>query len=108
MAMGNRMKRVGLAAVTLATVLTFASPVLAASTVVVLGTSTSSTSMTVTVRNTAFLCSVATVSATAVVNGALTTRSSTVLLLPGQTTAVGLKFGGTIGAVIQVGIYDDS
>ena len=108
MAMGNRMKRVGLAAVTLATALMLASPVLAASNVTVLGSTTCSTSVIVTVRNSGFLLSAATVSASAVVNGALTTRTTTVLLGPGQTTSVGLKFGGFVGAVLSVGVYDDN
>ena len=108
MAMGNRMKRVGLAAVTLATALMFASPVLAASNVTVLGSTSCGSSVTVTVRNSGFLLSLATVSASAVVNGSLTTRSSSVLLSPGQTASVGLKFGGIVGAVLQVGVYDDN
>ena len=108
MAMGNRMKRVGFAALAMATVLMIASPALAASSLIVQGTSTSGCIVTVNVKNTGMLLTLGTVTAEAIVNGTRTTKSASVLLLPGQSTSVSLKFGGTVGNLLSVGILDDA
>ena len=108
MAMGNRMKRLGLAALTIATAMMVASPALAASNVVVESVSSCGSKVTVSVRNTGFMLSLATVRADAMVNGSQVSNSASVLLLPGQTATVGFKFGGTVSLVLGVGVYDDN
>jgi hypothetical protein len=62
----------------------------------------------VTVRNTSLLVSIGTVRAEATVSGTTATKSASVILLPGQTANVSLKFGGTVGVVLSVGVADDS
>ena len=107
MAMGNRMKRVGFAALAMATVLMIASPALAASSLSVQGTTTSGCTVTVAVKNSGMLLSLGTVRVEATVNGTRTTKSASVLLLPGQSTSVSLKFSGTIGSLLSVGVLDE-
>ena len=103
-----RTKRVGFAALTMATILMVASPALAASNLTVQNVSSCGSTVTVTVRNSSLLLSYGTVRADATVNGIRMTSSTSVLLLPGQTANVGLKFGGTVSSLLSVGVYDDS
>jgi len=103
-----RTKRVGFAALAMATVLMVASPVLAGSSLTVQNVSSSGSTVTVTVRNSSLLLCYGTVRADATVNGVRMTTSASVLLLPGQTANVGLKFGGAVSALLTVGVTDDA
>jgi len=107
MAMGNRMKKVGFAALAMATVLMVASPALAASSITVQGVSSSGSMVTVTVRNSSCMLSLGTVRAEATVNGTRMTTSASVLLLPGQTATVSMRFDGIVGQILSVGISED-
>jgi len=104
----GKTKRVGFAALAMATVLMVASPTLAASNITVQNVSSCGSVVTVTVRNSSLLLSYGTIRAEATVNGTRTTVSTSVLLLPGQTANVGLKFSGAVSSLLSVGVYDDS
>ena len=101
-------KRVGFAALAMATLLMVAAPALAASSITVQSVSSCGSTVTVTVHNASSFMSLATVRAEATVNGTPMTASSSVALLPGQTARVSLKFGGVVSSVLGVGLSDDS
>ena len=106
MATGTWMRRTAVAALAMAAVMMVASPAVAASSLSVQSVSTCGSTAVVTVRNSSLLLSYGTVRVSANVNGVSMTASSSVMLLPGQTTNVGVKFSGTIGALLSVGVTD--
>ena len=99
-------KRVGFAALAMATVLMVASPTLAASSLTIQNVSSSGSTAVVTVRNSSLLLSYGTVRVEANINGSTSSASTSVLLLPGQTANVSVKFCGTISALLSVGLTD--
>ena len=101
-------QRIGFAALAIASVLMVTSPALAASGLTVQGVTSSSNVVTVTVRNSSLLLCLGTVRAEATVSGVTSTVSTSVLLLPGQTATVKLKFSGIVSSLLSVGVYDDN
>jgi hypothetical protein len=91
----------------MAAVLMTTTPTLAGSSISVQGVTSCGSSAVVTVRNTSFLMSLGTVRVEATVNGVTSVGSASVLLLPGQTSSVGVRFGGVISSVLSVGVTDN-
>jgi|RhiMethySRZTD1v2_1073278.scaffolds.fasta_scaffold2884505_1 hypothetical protein len=106
MAIGTWTKRAGVAALAMAAVMMIASPAVAASSLSVQNVSTCGSTAVVTVRNSSPLLSYGTVRVDANVNGVSMTGSTSVVLLPGQTANVSIKFGGVIGSLLAVGVVD--
>jgi hypothetical protein len=106
MATGSWTKRTAVAALAMAAVMMIASPAVAASSLSVQNVTTSGSTAVVTVRNSSPLLSYGTVRVDANVGGVTTTCSTSVLLLPGQTANVSMKFGGTISSLLSVGVTD--
>ena len=104
----NWIKRSAAAALAMAAVMMVASPAVAASSITVQNVTSSGSIVTVTVRNSSMLLSLGTVRVEANVSGSTSVKTASVLLLPGQTANVSVKFGGTIGTLLSVGICDDS
>ena len=106
MATGTWTKRAAAAALAMAAVMMISSPAVAASGLTVQNVTTSGSTAVVTVRNSSLLLSYGTVRVEATVAGVSSVASTSVLLLPGQTVNVSVKFCSPIGSLLAVGVTD--